>query len=717
MANSVGQLVAKLGLDAAEFTAGLSKSEYQARKFSNDVSSSFKAIGATIAGLGLGAAFLSATKDIISSASALNDLADTTGASVEDLSRLSNQAKIAGADFATLQNALIKLSAGMAGTDEETTKAKEALKILGITTRDPAQALQEIAVKLATYADGVNKVGFAVALFGKQGGQFLATLADIAKLQDVAATTNAKQAEEAEKLEQSYRRLSVESRAFANVLLNDVVPALNDTIGAFNKARASGGGFGEVVRTFLASGAIGFESASESVERITANVERLKKSIEDSKASSFDKFFGIGTGNLERNLATEQKALAIAIARRDAEIAVSNAKNADRQTGKPEAPNPPAAAGNVRSIKDQATDAERLIESLKKQVIGQQDLTAADQAELDIVKLMHEANSGLTDDRIAQIRLLAAQVTATNEAKKAEQERLKAEEEARRQAKQNADELARNIDANRKHADAILESNRRIQEQIAFLYGGEKALKALRVAEQDAAIAAAERVVEMHKEASAQSEADEKMIRSQQDIVDALKAVKKSGEDLDLAEQFAKEAKAAEDLANTMVDAFSNAFEGFILGTKSAKDAFRDFAKDVESYLVKLALHKVGDAIFGGTTAQGPDFFTMLAKLASGFLGGGAGGGSGLGYGTIGSAIPPGPFPYASGTDFVPSNQLAFLHQGEAVLTAKENRERGSGRSINNVYHINVMPGATTQSARQAGKQLSAAVMSSLRNP
>jgi hypothetical protein len=58
---------------------------------------------------------------------------------------------------------------------------------------------------------------------------------------------------------------------------------------------------------------------------------------------------------------------------------------------------------------------------------------------------------------------------------------------------------------------------------------------------------------------------------------------------------------------------------------------------------------------------------------------------------------------YASGTDFVPNDMLAFLHRGERVVTAEDNRKMTGGSStnnsknysVNNVINVNGDVGAT----------------------
>jgi hypothetical protein len=99
----------------------------------------------------------------------LKNLSDETGSSVESLSRLANVAIYSGAGFDVLRTNIDRLAAGMAGAEELNTQTAHALQALGVSARDPATALQEVADKLNTYADGANKAAIARDLFGKGG--------------------------------------------------------------------------------------------------------------------------------------------------------------------------------------------------------------------------------------------------------------------------------------------------------------------------------------------------------------------------------------------------------------------------------------------------------------------------------------------------------------------------------------------------------------------
>lgn len=298
MANTMGALVVKLALDAAEFVTGLTKAEHQSQKFAKQMETNFKSAAKFIGTLGIGTAVGLFIRNTIDAAAALDDLSDATGSSVESLSKLANQAKISGRSIDELQAPLLKLAAGMGGADDESKKVKDALALLGISTRDPAQALTEVALAFEKFKDGANKAALAKALFSKDGPAFLATLKDIAKLGEVAATVSEKQAGEAEKLQQAWRRLSVEGTTLKNTVLQLTGP-LADYIEQWKKAHEVFGAGGTSALFQIGALQLG---GLRSEEDVLADIqERIKGITEDtSLEAKWAKALGITDSTLER---------------------------------------------------------------------------------------------------------------------------------------------------------------------------------------------------------------------------------------------------------------------------------------------------------------------------------------------------------------------------------------------------------------------------------
>ncbi len=315
--SQLGRLVISLEASTAQFTAAMTKAEAQATASMEAISSATKIAGGFLGGLA-GAFSLNAvldwSKGVIAGASALDDLSDVTGSSVENLSKLQNQMAIAGKDFDSVASLVAKLAAGMAGAEDDTTKVGHALAALAIEAKDPAEALQEIAVKLNKYQDGITKAALAKDLFGQKAIQFLAQLKDIANLQDVAATVTAQQAAESEKLEQALRRLSVESTTLKNILLSDLVPAFNAMIDRYRLAKSMGEGFFGATEAAFANMSVivqGITTATAKVSEYQAAVD--KQQIKSPWINSFSDSL---KDNMEK-LKGAQKELSILIALRD----------------------------------------------------------------------------------------------------------------------------------------------------------------------------------------------------------------------------------------------------------------------------------------------------------------------------------------------------------------------------------------------------------------
>jgi hypothetical protein len=124
-----------------------------------------------------------------------------------------------------------------------------ALQFLGVTAKNPVEALNQVVAAMAKYEGGAGKIALATALFNKSGGEFLATLDSMAKLQDVVGTVTSEQARASEELLQTMRRLELEGGALKQTFLSEVVPSIEAYAAAVLKARQAGLGWWDSLRT------------------------------------------------------------------------------------------------------------------------------------------------------------------------------------------------------------------------------------------------------------------------------------------------------------------------------------------------------------------------------------------------------------------------------------------------------------------------------------
>lgn len=200
--SALGSLVVKLALEYAEYTKGLDKGSQDALKFAQGVQKNFDTATASVeeffTGLATGAlaavgayAGISASIDRVSHSidllAQLDDAAQKTGASIENLSKMQQVSEEFGHDFGQIESMLLKLSKGMATFDSETNMTNRALRTLGVESRDAAGKLRDPSVvmaesikRLQDYEDGAAKSALAMDLFGKSGADALPVLNDLA---------------------------------------------------------------------------------------------------------------------------------------------------------------------------------------------------------------------------------------------------------------------------------------------------------------------------------------------------------------------------------------------------------------------------------------------------------------------------------------------------------------------------------------------------------
>jgi hypothetical protein len=242
MASSLGGLVVTLGLDAAEFFTGLTKSEQQAKKFAaqldKQIASAAKFAAANfviLEGAILGAAL--AINHLVDQAASFKDIEEKTGASAETLAQFSVAAKVAGTTVDDVAAAMNKLAKNLTGVDDDSKAAGAALSALGIPiaefkTLDPAAQMEAVAKALGGFEDGAQKSAVAMALFGKAGANLLPFFKELEQSGKGNVILTQAQIEKADEFADAQKRVSAQINLYAQALAVEALPAITGFITA-----------------------------------------------------------------------------------------------------------------------------------------------------------------------------------------------------------------------------------------------------------------------------------------------------------------------------------------------------------------------------------------------------------------------------------------------------------------------------------------------------
>lgn len=236
MAAAAGSLVVKLGLDAAEYTQGLTKAEYQARQFGEKIGVAIKD-GAAIAVASLATIATSAVAAyaafdaLVKKAGDFQDLAEMTGASAEGLASFGVAAGTAGTTVEAVAQASIKLTKNLTGVDDESKAAGAAIGALGLDLKTfkelaPETQIEEISKALAGFKDGASKTAVAQALLGKSGAELLPFLKALEEQGGRQVILTAEQIAQADEYADRQAKSRAELAQHAQALSTEFLPAL-----------------------------------------------------------------------------------------------------------------------------------------------------------------------------------------------------------------------------------------------------------------------------------------------------------------------------------------------------------------------------------------------------------------------------------------------------------------------------------------------------------
>lgn len=243
---ALGQLTVRLGLDAADFVRGMSRSEAEAQRLSKQMATDLgNAIGtATIAFTALAAAGVGAFKlisDTTESIAKFQDLAEKVGDTAENFASLKLASDVSGVSLDSVAAASVKLTAALSKTDEDGQGAAKAIKALGLNFDDfkkqsPADQMDTVAKSLAGFEDGANKTAVAVALFGKSGADLLPFLNDLADGSERQISLTGDQIKAANDFSESMAKLGSEMNTLKQQLVAQLIPTLADLAKLFTSA-------------------------------------------------------------------------------------------------------------------------------------------------------------------------------------------------------------------------------------------------------------------------------------------------------------------------------------------------------------------------------------------------------------------------------------------------------------------------------------------------
>ena len=178
----IGNLRVNMGLDSAQFQAGVAKVSKSMDAVAKKAAVFGAAVGTAMAGLAT--AMSVAVKRSINEADNMAKAAQKFGVGVEELSRLKHAADLSGVSLETLGTSMRKLSQNMQETaNGAKNTASQAFAALGVAVknadgslRSSTEVMGDVAERFARMDDGAQKTALAMAIFGRAGTDLIPML-------------------------------------------------------------------------------------------------------------------------------------------------------------------------------------------------------------------------------------------------------------------------------------------------------------------------------------------------------------------------------------------------------------------------------------------------------------------------------------------------------------------------------------------------------------
>lgn len=628
------------------------------------------------------------------------------------------------------------------------------LKMKDLRQMDTAEAFKTVADKLADFKDGIGKTAIAQDILGKSGAQLLPYMKDLAESGDLVAKTTAEQAAQADEYQKNLVKLTAAKNALYKTVTMEVLPAVNDFLTVMIDAKREASGAQQVIRGLAADGSIqewaqnAAKAAAlvmDSFDGVVRTVQVLGRSLagiwKDIETASVVGITALGAGFTEEGQRKISQAIAdrqrfIETMNEDMDRILMKSSFSDRLNStfeerktKPQRYSDQAATvmaaykgysldvqraamqslsesyyegsvdkpslngyrsnlGKTKAAKEEADDYARLMKMVQEKIAVQQTelsnqfkLTDAAKEYAKFLVDVQEGHVKLTGPELEKLKVQWDAFLKNADALQARARQL-AYETARLSILDIGASFNRDTQA-RLDSMAILPALMREQET-ALRGVDEKAREAeknLRRLFADGKIDA-EQYTAVMQELNDVITAQKNAVEVAFDMQERLNGSWEYGARRSLQDY----ADTAQNVASQAQDAMKRAFTGMedalVNFTKTGKFSFTSLADSIITDLIRIQIRQ---QMAGMVSNSGG-----LLSVVSGFLGNTSGGASagdtGMGV-AQGLKLPS----YDVGTDYVPKDMVAMIHQGEMIVPKAFNPNAGGSAGGTGKVVVNVV--------------------------
>ena len=313
MAEPIGTLRAELSAGHAQFASDMKKAKGAVKtnatgmqRAMSKVSKSFTQAATALnryAGFAMVAAAAAAAvfiKKQIDIADKMSKLAQATGTTSEYLSSMALVASQGGTTLEAVAKGVKKLSQNMDDVRRGTGEAREAFEDLNLKVIDSAgvlrksdQVMLDIADRFKGMEDGAEKTAYAMAIFGRAGGELIPLLnggrEGIEKLQkkaeEMGLVISTKTALEAAYLNDQLDIMMKSAQGAGRGIALDLIPWLNETIAVMKLAKDDAG---TLMAAWVGLGAVGNALFGKSLQQ---QINETRKELEGLEAANTGQMF------------------------------------------------------------------------------------------------------------------------------------------------------------------------------------------------------------------------------------------------------------------------------------------------------------------------------------------------------------------------------------------------------------------------------------------